>query len=66
MKKKLKLKQELYTILQILSISIFEKVSVKQLFENENYKNNNDPDYNQLKIFDLQPDSSDEILISID
>ncbi len=53
MKKKLKLKQELYTILQILSISIFEKVSVNQLFENRNYKNNNDSDYNQLKMFDL-------------
>lgn len=53
MKKKLKLKQELYTILQILSISIFEKVSVNQLFEKENYKNNNKPDYNQLKMFDL-------------
>jgi len=53
MKRKLKLKQELYTILQILSISIFEKVSVNQLFENKNYKNNNDSDYNQLKMFDL-------------
>lgn len=53
MKKKLKLEQELYTILQILSISIFEKVPVNQLFENKNYKNNYDSDCNQLKMFDL-------------
>lgn len=53
MKKKLKLKQELYTILQILSVCIFEKVPVNQLFENKNYKNNTTKDYNQLILFDL-------------
>ena len=52
-KKRLKLKQELYTILQILSICIFEKVPINQLFENENYKNKPAVDYNQLKMFDL-------------
>ncbi len=52
-KKRLKLKQELYTILQILSICIFEKVPINQLFENENYKNKSTVDYNQLKMFDL-------------
>ena len=52
-KKKLNLKQELYTILQILSISIFEKVPVNQLFGNEDYKNENSSDYNQLKMFNL-------------
>lgn len=35
MKRKLKLRQELYTILQILNICIFEKVPVNQLFEND-------------------------------
>lgn len=53
MKKKLRLKQELYTILQILSISIFEKVPVNQLFENKNYKNKNSSGCNQLRMFDL-------------
>ena len=53
MKKRLKLEQELYTILQILSIGVFEKVPVNQLFENRNYKNDNKSDYNQLKMFDL-------------
>ncbi len=53
MKKKLKLKQELYTILQILSVCIFEKVPVNQLFENKNYKNNTTMSSNQLILFDL-------------
>lgn len=52
-KRRLNLKQELYTILQILSISVFEKVPVNQLFENENYNNKTIDGYNQLKLFDL-------------
>ena len=53
MKKILKLKQELYTILQILSVCIFEKVPVNHLFENKNYKNNTTEGDNQLIMFDL-------------
>lgn len=53
MKRKLKLKQELYTILQILSVCIFDKVPVNQLFENKNYKNNTINNSNQLTLFDL-------------
>jgi hypothetical protein len=52
-KKRLNLKQELYTILQILSISIFEKITVNQLFENKKYNNKTTDGYNQLKLFDL-------------
>jgi len=52
-KKRLNLKQELYTILQILSISIFEKVTVNQLFGNEICNNEPVPGFNQLKMFDL-------------
>lgn len=52
-KRRLNLKQELYTILQILSISVFEKVSINQLFENKNYNNKTTDNYNQLKLFDL-------------
>lgn len=52
-KKRLNLKQELYTILQILSISIFEKVTINQLFGNENYNNKTTDGYNQLNLFDL-------------
>lgn len=52
-KKRLNLKQELYTILQILSISIFEKTTVNQLFENKKYNNKTIDGYNQLTLFDL-------------
>jgi hypothetical protein len=52
-KKRLNLKQELYTILQIFSICLFEKVPLNQLFINEDYKNEEESYYTQLKIFDL-------------
>ncbi len=52
-KKRFMLKQSLYEILQILSISIFEKMSINQLFQEtqlQYFKEQND---NQLKMFDL-------------
>ena len=52
-KRKLNLEQELYTILQILSMSLFEKVPLNQLFNNKKYKNIYEDNYNQLKLFDL-------------
>ena len=52
-KKRLKLEQELYTILQIFSISLFEKVPLNQLFNNNDYRNIENDNYNQLKLFDL-------------
>ncbi len=52
-KKRLNLKQELYTILQILSICLFEKVPLNQLFEDDNYRNMDNDNCNQLKLFDL-------------
>ncbi len=52
-KKRLNMKQELYTILQILSISIFEKVPLNQLFEENNYTNKTTGNCNQLTLFDL-------------
>lgn len=52
-RKKFQLKQSIYEILQVLSISIFEKTPVQHLFSNpkeqQNFKELND---NQLKIFD--------------
>ena len=50
-KKQLALKQSLYEILQILSINIFDKTPLNQLFNEplqQNFKELND---NQLKIF---------------
>ena len=52
-KKRLKLEQELYTILQIFSISLFEKVPLDQLFSESDYRNTDNDNYNQLKLFDL-------------
>jgi hypothetical protein len=52
-KKRLALKQSLYEVLQILSISIFEKMPINQLFQStqlQYFKEQND---NQLKLFDL-------------
>jgi hypothetical protein len=52
-KKRFMLKQSLYEILQILSISIFEKMPINQLFQPtqiQYFKEQND---NQLKLFDL-------------
>lgn len=52
LKKKMKLELSIYTILQILSISLFEKMPVIQAFQTcQNEKSNNAP-CNQLILFD--------------
>ncbi|MGB6042912.1 MAG: IS4 family transposase [Pirellulales bacterium] len=51
-KKRLGLPQSLYTILQILSISIFEKTPLVQLFSQSNYNNPHPHSPNQLLLFD--------------
>jgi IS4 transposase len=52
-KKKFMLKQSLYEILQILSISIFEKMPINQLFQQTQLQYFKEQNYNQLKMFDL-------------
>jgi len=52
-KKKFMLKQSLYEILQILSISIFEKVPINQLFQHTQLQYFKEQDPNQLNIWDL-------------
>jgi hypothetical protein len=52
-KKKLKLKQSIYEILQILSINIFDKEPINQLFEKPNLQYFKEQKYNQLKMFNL-------------
>ena len=42
----------LYTILQILSVSIFEKTPLIELFSQSNYQNLQPPSPNQLLLFD--------------
>ena len=52
-KKRLKIEHSLYTFLQLISISIFEKTSIKSMFSDANYKNEFDQDYNQFSLFNL-------------
>ena len=50
-KKQLKIKYSLYTILQVLSVTVFEKESLLQLLTKYNYESEiSDPD-NQLNLF---------------
>ncbi len=51
-KKRFKLKQSLYEILQIFSICIFDKVPINQLFANSVLQNFKELNRNQLNIFD--------------
>jgi len=51
-KKKFMLKQSLYEILQILSISIFERMSINQLFQQTQKQYFKELNHNQLKMFD--------------
>ena len=51
MKKRLNLQESLYTILQILSVSAFEKISLYQLVTDNDYKNLTPQSCNQLKLF---------------
>ena len=52
-KKRFMLKQSLYEILQILSISIFEKMPINQLFQPTQLQYFKEQNYNQLKLFTL-------------
>lgn len=52
-KKRLKLETELYTILQILSLTLFEKTPLDQLLIIPDYKNEERAMDNQLNLFDL-------------
>ena len=51
-KKRLNLKAELYIILQILSVSAFEKIELSRLLSDENYKEHSSNNSNQLLLFD--------------
>ena len=51
-KKALKLDQSLYTILQVLSVSLFEKMPILQAFANTTYTNQDYHHINQLNLFD--------------
>jgi len=52
-KKQLNLEVNLYTILQILSVTLFEKVSILQVLMEAGYKTDDTDFCNQLMLFDL-------------
>ena len=52
-KKRLNLDLSLYTILQILSVSIFEKTPILQAFSRAQHQIVEPGDYNQLRLFDI-------------
>ena len=53
MKKRMQIDMSLYTILQILSITLFEKKPLLQILTDSDYKNQITIDDNQLKLFDI-------------
>ena len=52
MKKRLKIDLTLYTILQILSITLFEKMPILQALATIEYRNSNATGHSQLKLFE--------------
>lgn len=53
MKKQFKLEQSLYEMLQILSITVFEKMHVNQLFQLDEIQNIQNDNHKQLNLFEL-------------
>ena len=51
MKKRLKIEASLYTILQVLSVTIFERIPLLQVLTDLDYKNDLDQNDNQLFLF---------------
>jgi IS4 transposase len=51
-KKQLKIEMSLYTILQILSLTSFEKISLLQLLTENEYRNQITAGHMQLNLFD--------------
>lgn len=53
LKKRLKLEHSLYTLLQVISLTLFEKVTINELFTNSIYKPIDSDNTNQLSIWDF-------------
>jgi len=51
-KKQLNLDASLYTLLQILSVTLFEKISIQQALQAIGNRSDDPHAYNQLNIFD--------------
>ena len=51
-KKRLSISADLYTILQVLSLALFEKMPIFKLFSNTGYNLSNVESHNQLILFE--------------
>jgi hypothetical protein len=60
-RKKPNLDVSLYTLLQVLSLTLFEKMPLQQAFPGDEYTSDNDRIGNQLNLFRILPDSSDPL-----
>ncbi len=63
-KKRFLLKQSLHEILQILSISIFKKMSINKPFRPTQLQYFKEQNYNQLKLFNLKRNNSNSLYIN--
>lgn len=54
-KKRLKIESSLYTILQVTSVSVFERTDINQLLTFCDYKTSLNKEYNQLDLFKYYP-----------
>ena len=61
----LKIELSLYTILQIVSVTIVEKMPIYQVLTDCEFTKYNHDNSIQLDLFNLWPDSSGEILIIV-
>jgi hypothetical protein len=52
-KKRLKLEHSLYTLLQIFSLTLFEKLPINELFTKQCHKTTSHDEYKQMSLFDL-------------
>ena len=50
-RKRLKLEASLYTLLQVISVSVFEKIEIQTAFSGNDYRYDTAQDYNQLNLF---------------
>ena len=60
-RKRLNIEESLHTILQILSLTIFEKNPLNQLLETAGHQDSQDGSSKQLNLFDFQWDSSGQL-----
>ena len=52
-RKKLNLDVSLYTLLQVLSLTLFEKMPLQQAFPDDDYTSDSGSTSNQLNLFEL-------------